>query len=274
MGAVRRHDRLDAGAGPRGEDARKARGAATAVVDRGGEVQRAAHRRPPVRATQRHDRRQAATDQGHVAGAVPRDEAAEREQCSRHQEPVVHRDGRVRGASRGEVNGVVIAQGGRFGGWALYFKEGRAKFVYNLLGMQEFVTEATEAVTPGSHQVRVEFAYDGGGLGKGGTSPSTTTVAVSAAVGWNTPSRSSSRPTRPRTSATITECLSATTTPARAGSPGGCRSCRSTSARTTILISSIPPRSFGLLPPGNDALADDGLHRFPEPHRRGTAPPT
>ena len=66
------------------------------------------------------------------------------------------------------MNGVVIAQGGRFGGWALYFKEGRAKFVYNLLGMQEFVTEATEAVTPGSHQVRVEFAYDGGGLGKGG----------------------------------------------------------------------------------------------------------
>ena len=67
-----------------------------------------------------------------------------------------------------DVNGVVIAQGGRFGGWALYFKDGRAKFVYNLLGLQAFVTEATEAVAPGSHQVRVEFAYDGGGLAKGG----------------------------------------------------------------------------------------------------------
>jgi arylsulfatase A-like enzyme len=68
----------------------------------------------------------------------------------------------------GDVNGVVIAQGGRFGGWALYFKGGRARFVYNLLGLQEFVTEATEAVTPGNHQVRVEFGYDGGGLAKGG----------------------------------------------------------------------------------------------------------
>jgi arylsulfatase len=70
--------------------------------------------------------------------------------------------------SSGIVNGVVIAQGGRFGGWALYFKNGRAKFVYNLLGMTEFVTEATEQVTPGRRQVRVEFAYDGGGLAKGG----------------------------------------------------------------------------------------------------------
>jgi arylsulfatase A-like enzyme len=68
----------------------------------------------------------------------------------------------------GDVNGVVIAQGGRFGGWALYFKEGRATFVYNLLGLQDFVTAATEAVPPGSRQVRVEFVYDGGGLAKGG----------------------------------------------------------------------------------------------------------
>ena len=69
----------------------------------------------------------------------------------------------------GPANGVIIAQGGKFGGWALYFKQGRAKFVYNVLGMQEFVTEATEELTPGSHQVRAEFAYDGGGLAKGGT---------------------------------------------------------------------------------------------------------
>ena len=69
----------------------------------------------------------------------------------------------------GPTNGVIIAQGGRFGGWALFFKQGRAKFVYNLLGMQEFVIEATEDLTPGNHQVRAEFAYDGGGLAKGGT---------------------------------------------------------------------------------------------------------
>ena len=66
------------------------------------------------------------------------------------------------------TNGVIIAQGGKFGGWAHYVKEGRAKFVYNVLGMQQFVTEAAADLTPGSHQVRVEFAHDGGGLAKGG----------------------------------------------------------------------------------------------------------
>jgi arylsulfatase len=68
----------------------------------------------------------------------------------------------------GGARGVVIAQGGRFGGWSLYVKDGKAKFVYNVLGIHEFAVEATEAVPAGSHQLRVEFAYDGGGLGKGG----------------------------------------------------------------------------------------------------------
>ena len=49
----------------------------------------------------------------------------------------------------GPTNGVIIAQGGRFGGWALFVKQGRATFVYNLLGMQEFVIEATEELTAG-----------------------------------------------------------------------------------------------------------------------------
>ena len=71
-------------------------------------------------------------------------------------------------ANRGATQGVIIAQGGRFGGWALYLKDSRAKFVYNVLGMQQFETEATEPVPEGEHQVRVEFAYDGGGLAKGG----------------------------------------------------------------------------------------------------------
>ena len=68
----------------------------------------------------------------------------------------------------GGAEGVIIAQGGRFGGWALYVKDGRAKFVYNVLGIQEFATVATEPLPEGTHQVRMEFAYDGGGLGKGG----------------------------------------------------------------------------------------------------------
>ena len=68
----------------------------------------------------------------------------------------------------GGAEGVIIAQGGRFGGWSLYTDGGRAKFVYNVLGIQEFATEADASIPEGTHQVRMEFAYDGGGLGKGG----------------------------------------------------------------------------------------------------------
>jgi arylsulfatase A-like enzyme len=67
------------------------------------------------------------------------------------------------------AEGTIIAQGGRFGGWALYARAGLAKFIYNVLGINEFTIAATEPIASGSHQVRAEFAYDGGGLGKGGT---------------------------------------------------------------------------------------------------------
>jgi len=66
------------------------------------------------------------------------------------------------------ARGVIIAQGGRFGGWAVYAHDGALKFVYNVLGIQWFETAATEPIPAGTHQVRVEFAYDGGGLAKGG----------------------------------------------------------------------------------------------------------
>lgn len=66
------------------------------------------------------------------------------------------------------ANGVIIAQGGRFGGWAVHCKDGTLKFTYNVLGIHEFVTEAKEPVPAGRHQLRMEFTYDGGGLAKGG----------------------------------------------------------------------------------------------------------
>jgi len=67
-----------------------------------------------------------------------------------------------------EGQGVIIAQGGAFAGWSLYLKDGRPRYCYNLLGLQRFVVEGDAPVTAGTHQVRMEFAYDGGGLGKGG----------------------------------------------------------------------------------------------------------
>ena len=68
----------------------------------------------------------------------------------------------------GGVNGVIIAQGGRFGGWTVYVRDGKAKFVYNVLGIHSYATAADTAIPAGTHQVRMEFAYDGGGLAKGG----------------------------------------------------------------------------------------------------------
>ena len=68
----------------------------------------------------------------------------------------------------GGAQGVIIAQGGRFGGWSLYASGGAAKFVYNVLGIQEFAAEAESDIPVGAHQVRMEFSYDGGGLAKGG----------------------------------------------------------------------------------------------------------
>lgn len=68
----------------------------------------------------------------------------------------------------GGAEGVIIAQGGNIGGWALYAKGGKLKYCYNLMGIQYFYVEADSVLSPGDHQVRMEFAYDGGGPGKGG----------------------------------------------------------------------------------------------------------
>jgi arylsulfatase A-like enzyme len=66
------------------------------------------------------------------------------------------------------ASGVVLAQGGRFGGWSLYAKGGKPIFVYNFLGLQRFTVAAPQPLPAGKSTVRFEFAYDGGGLGKGG----------------------------------------------------------------------------------------------------------
>jgi hypothetical protein len=66
------------------------------------------------------------------------------------------------------AKGVIVAQGGMWGGWSLYAKEGKLKYCYNLLGHKTWFVESEGAIPAGAHQVRVEFAYDGGGIGKGG----------------------------------------------------------------------------------------------------------
>ena len=65
--------------------------------------------------------------------------------------------------------GVIIAQGGLTGGWSLYAKDGKPKYCYNFYGLERSYVEGTHAIPAGTHQVRMEFAYDGDGIGKGGT---------------------------------------------------------------------------------------------------------
>jgi hypothetical protein len=65
-------------------------------------------------------------------------------------------------------NGTVIAQGGRFGGWSLYVKDGVPAYDYNFLGLQRSSVSAKKKLAPGKHTVVFQFDYDGGGPGKGG----------------------------------------------------------------------------------------------------------
>lgn len=70
---------------------------------------------------------------------------------------------------QGGANGVILAQGGRFGGWSLYFKDGKPTYCYNFLGLQQFTVSAPQALALGKATIRLNFDYDGGGVGKGGT---------------------------------------------------------------------------------------------------------
>jgi arylsulfatase len=64
---------------------------------------------------------------------------------------------------------VIVAVGGIPGGWTFYCKDGRLRYVYNFYGVEHYAIDGTMVVPEGTHQVRMEFAYDGGGLAKGGT---------------------------------------------------------------------------------------------------------
>jgi len=69
---------------------------------------------------------------------------------------------------KGGANGVILTQGGRFGGWSLYMKDGKPIYTYNFLGLERFTVASDSAVPAGAATVVLDFVYDGGGLGKGG----------------------------------------------------------------------------------------------------------
>ena len=69
----------------------------------------------------------------------------------------------------GGAKGVLLAQAGRFGGWSLYFMDGKPTYTYNFLGLQRVTIASGRSVPAGKATIRYEFTYDGGGIGKGGT---------------------------------------------------------------------------------------------------------
>jgi arylsulfatase len=68
----------------------------------------------------------------------------------------------------GGASGIILAQGGRFGGWSLHLHNGKPAYEYNFLGLNRYVVESPDALPAGKATVILDFAYDGGGPGKGG----------------------------------------------------------------------------------------------------------
>jgi arylsulfatase len=65
-------------------------------------------------------------------------------------------------------NGVIVCQGGRFGGFTFFINKGRPTFTYNYLGLEKFEVASSSGLSPGKHIVVYQFKSDGG-LGAGGT---------------------------------------------------------------------------------------------------------
>jgi arylsulfatase len=122
----------------------------------------------------------------------------------------------------GGGNGTVIAQGGRFGGWSLYVKNGVPAYDYNFLGLQHTSVTSARKLGAGKSELRVQFDYDGGGPGKGGMATLFLNGEKVARLGSRSQRLASSRRTRRRMSASTSAPRSSRpSAPNRSrGSPG------------------------------------------------------
>ncbi|WP_115461575.1 arylsulfatase [Winogradskyella aurantiaca] len=101
------------------------------------------------------------------------------------------------------AEGVILAMGGRFGGYVFYAKDGKLCYNYNYLGDEKYETLATSELKEGRQLVEMEFEYEGDGVGKGGqvtlrvnnevvgrgsvgkTMPFVYSTSEGASVGWD-----------------------------------------------------------------------------------------
>ena len=65
-------------------------------------------------------------------------------------------------------DGMIVTDGGRFGGYGLYLLKGKPVFTYNFLGIERFRWEGRDPLTPGKHAIKFDFKYEGPGMAKGG----------------------------------------------------------------------------------------------------------
>jgi arylsulfatase len=69
---------------------------------------------------------------------------------------------------RGKDRGVIIAQGGKFGGWALYMDQGKPTYTYNWFGLESYTVQSPKPIKGKRATIKLDFQYDGDGTGKGG----------------------------------------------------------------------------------------------------------
>ena len=142
----------------------------------------------------------------------------------------------------GGAEGMIVTDGGRFGGYGLFlskgvvgFGRGKPVFLYNLLDLKRTTWEGPE-LGAGKHTIVFDFKSDGPGLGKGGTGVLSVDGKEVARIPWNTPPRSRSRRTKPstsaRTRAPASRCWSIATM-FRSSSPARSTSSPSTSDRSS-----------------------------------------
>jgi arylsulfatase len=69
---------------------------------------------------------------------------------------------------KGNDKGIILCQGGKFGGWALYMNNGKPAYTYNYFGLESYTVESSKKIKSSNAEIKLEFTYDGGGAGKGG----------------------------------------------------------------------------------------------------------
>jgi hypothetical protein len=102
-----------------------------------------------------------------------------------------------------EGTGTIIAQGGRFGGWSLYVKDGVPAYDYNFLGLKRSSIVSSKPLAPGKATIRFDFASDGGGQARAAWARCSSMANRLDRRGSSIPRRVSSRRMRLRTSASI-----------------------------------------------------------------------